>query len=116
MTQSSIDTLIQELYSSNDPVCYEAAQKLYEFKQTSEHTEKKLADISLAAKYMMESLIEINNLARERDKVNRYKNSAERSLAKSRELELRLRECSNIAVDTINLKSVKRAYERMYYE
>jgi hypothetical protein len=57
---------------------------------------------------MLESLIEINKLSRERDRTP--------GIVGNEQLRLRLRECGNIAVDTIDLKSVKKAYERMYDE
>lgn len=111
MSKDPVDTLIERLYSSNDPLCYDAAYTLDQSHRRQEFLEKKLSEISLAAKYMLESLMEINELAGERDdRVHKdYKEL-------SKELNLRLIECGNTAKDTINLRSVKRAYERMYYE
>lgn len=108
MTKLGIDTLIEKLYSSNDPLCFEAAATIEEFKKSYRLQENKLGDVSLAAKYMLESLIEINHLSRDRDNTP--------GVVSSDQLRLRLKECGNIATDTINLKSVKRAYERMYNE
>lgn len=116
MARRTVDNLIEELYCSNDPLCFEAAYELGQYKKEVEHSMRKLSQISLAAKYMLESLMEINSLAKEKDVVDPSMSSKERDEAKMRELGLRLQECSNIATDTINLKSVKRAYERMYYE
>ena len=111
MPRDSIDILIERLYSSNDPLCYDAAYSLDQAQKKREYLERKVSEISLAAKYMLESLMEINALSSERDDRTHkdYKDL-------SRELNLRLFECGNISKDTIDLKSVKRAYERMYYE
>lgn len=111
MAREPVDILIERLYTSNDPLCYDAAYELDLARKNQEYLEKKVSDISLAAKYMLESLMEISSLSTERDdRVHRdYKEL-------SRELNLRLFECGNISKDTINLKSVKLAYERMYYE
>ncbi len=110
MTQS-VDLLLERLYSSNDPDCYEAAMIIEKLNRRIDLQENKVTDISLAAKYMLESLIEITHLAKERDKP---RNVDSKKL--SRELDLRLRECGNIATDTVNLNSVKIAYNRMYNE
>jgi hypothetical protein len=107
----SVDLLLERLYSSNDPDCYEAAMIIEKLNRRIDLQENKVTDISLAAKYMLESLIEITHLAKERDKP---RNVDSKKL--SRELDLRLRECGNIATDTVNLNSVKIAYNRMYNE
>lgn len=106
-----IDILLERLYSSNDPDCYEAALIIEKQNKKIAVLDNKITDISLAAKYMMESLIEITHLSKERDKP---RNIDPKKL--SRELDLRLRECGNIANDTIKLNSVKLAYNRMYNE
>lgn len=106
-----LDILLERLYSSNDPDCYEAAIIIEKFNKKIALQENKITDISLAAKYMLESLIEITHLAKERDKP---RNVDSKKLG--RELSLRLRECGEIANDTVNLNSVKIAYNRMYNE
>lgn len=103
-----LDNLLESLYSSNDPLCYDAAMTLESVINEIDSKEDKLKDIVLATKYMLESLIEINRVARDRDGTP--------GPVKIEEYRLRLRECGNIAMDTINLKSVKKAYERMYNE
>lgn len=115
MQKEPVDTLLERLYSSNDPMCFEAAVLLEQYIREVNEVESRLSDISLAAKYMMESLLEINALSRDRDK-SKIKNAEARNAARLVELNLRLSECGNIATDTINLSSVKRAYERMYCE
>lgn len=106
-----VDILLERLYSSNDPDCYEAAVRIEKLNKRVSLQDNKITDISLAAKYMLESLIEITHISKERD---RPRNIDSKRL--SRELDLRLRECGNIANDTINLNSVKLAYNRMYKE
>jgi hypothetical protein len=108
MSKIKVDSILDKLYNSNDPLCFEAAVELEANRIKIKLLESKIEDISLAAKYMLESLIEINKLSRERDRTP--------SIVSSEQLRLRLRECGNIAVDTIDLKSVKKAYERMYDE
>jgi len=104
----TVDILLEELYNSDDPLCFEAAMRIEAYELLNTRRGKSLADISLAAKYMLESLIEINKMARDRDKTP--------GPTTKEELRLRLKECGGIAMDTINLTSVKKAYERMYNE
>lgn len=111
MTKEPLDILLSRLYSSNDPDCYDAAIALEKMSRKIDIQENKISDISLAAKYSMESLIEIAKLSTERDKP---RNIDSKRLA--RELSLRLKECGDIAKDTLNLNSVKIAYNRMYNE
>lgn len=111
MTKKAVDNLIEQLYSSNDPLCFEAAKQLQQKTKSDERLNKRLEEITLAAKYMLESLMEINSLSCERDdRIHKDYKSL------SKELNLRLLECGDIAKDTLNLKTVKKAYERMYYE
>jgi hypothetical protein len=111
MAKESLDILLTRLYGSNDPDCYEAAHLIEKLHRRIDLQENKISDISLAAKYMLEGLIEITHLANERDKP---RNIDAKKL--NRELSLRLRECGEIAKDTANLNSVKIAYNRMYNE
>lgn len=111
MSAEPIDILLGRLYSSNDPDCYEAALIIEKLNRKVAVQENRNSDISLAAKYMLESLIEIAKISNERDKP---RNIEAKKL--SRELNLRLKECGDIAKDTIQLKSVKIAYNRMYNE
>lgn len=111
MSRDSLDILLTRLYSSNDPDCYEAAYTIEKLHRKIELQENKISDISLAAKYMLESLIEITHISTERDK----KKPKDKE-ALNRQLNLRLKECGDIARDTANLNSVKIAYNRMYNE
>jgi hypothetical protein len=104
----TVDILLEDLYKSNDPLCFEAAVRIEAYEILIAQQEKSVADISLGAKYMLESLMEISKMARDRDKTP--------GPTTKEELRLRLKECGGIAMDTINLTSVKKAYERMYNE
>lgn len=106
--KTAVDILIDELYKSNDPLCLEAAVQIEAYESVLKDQDRVIADVSLGAKYMLESLIEINKMARSRDKTP--------GPTTREELRLRLNECGSIAIDTINLNSVKKAYERMYNE
>lgn len=104
-----IDIFLNRLYSSNDPICLEAAVMIE--KQAS-HI-RTLEDVNnrviLASKYMAESLFEILELSKSRDKYER----PPKPLELVRELNLRLKECGNIASDTIKLETVVKAFEKM---
>lgn len=109
MMTESVDILVEKLYSSNDPLCYEAGQKIADYELRSRRLAQDNQDLAIACKMMMDALMEITDLSRDRDKGK--KNGEEYY----KEIGLRLRECGDVATDTLRLDSVNRAYNGYTY-
>lgn len=103
-----VDIFINRLYTSNDPLCLEAAVMIEKNEKKLRALEEQNYNIALASKYMVESLFEIMELAKTRDKQFKKK---DRELVA--ELNLRLNECVNVASDTLKLETVCKAFEKM---
>lgn len=107
--KESIDIFLDRLYTSNDPLCLEAAVKIEKQNDHIRTLEQVNSKVILASKYLAESLFEIVELAKSRDKYQR----APKPLELVRELNLRLNEVSNVATDTLKLETVVKAFEKM---
>jgi hypothetical protein len=107
--KESVDIFISRLYTSNDPMCLEAAVKIEKQLDHIRNLESVNNKVILASKYMAESLFEIVELSKSRDKYQRSPKPPELV----RELNLRLKECANIATDTLKLETVVKAFEKM---
>lgn len=105
--KESVDIFLSRLYTSNDPLCLEAAVLLEKNYKKLRAVEEQNYTIALASKYMVESLFDIMELAKSRDK----KIKKDKELVA--ELNLRLKECANIASDTLKLETVCKAFEKM---
>lgn len=104
MTSEPFDIFLERLYSSNDPLCMEAGAMLEAMDRQLATQEKRIHELSSGVNYMLEGLLEINRLSRQRDS-HRPKQRGHYIT----ELNLRLNECGNVARDTMSLESVKRA-------
>lgn len=104
-----IDIFLNRLYTSNDPLCLEAAVKIEKQMDHIRTLEEVNGRVILASKYLAESLFEIVEMAKSRDKYARAPKPPELL----RELTLRLKECGNIASDTLRLETVVKAFEKM---
>ena len=107
-----IDIFLNRLYTSNDPLCMEAAVMIEKTSNKLSALEVQNYNLALASKYLVESLFEIMEMAKERDKDSKgvRKNTGSDLV---RELGLRLKECGDIASDTLKLDTVCKAFEKM---
>jgi hypothetical protein len=86
----------------------EAASTIEKQLHKIERLEEQNLNLSLASKFMVESLFDIISISKDRDK--KQKKTTDDLLD---EISLRLKECGNIASDTLRLDSVNRAFEKM---
>ena len=110
--RESVDIFLGRLYTSNDPLCLEAAVIIEKNAEKIRNLEMQNYSIALASKYMVESLFEIMEMSKDRDKDSKgvRKNTGSDLV---RELGLRLKECGDIASDTLKLDTVCKAFEKM---
>ena len=104
-----IDIFLNRLYTSNDPLCLEAAALIEKNADHIRTLENVNGRVVLASKYLAECLFEIVEMSKSRDRYTRSPKPPELI----RELTLRLRECGNIATDTLRLETVVKAFEKM---
>lgn len=104
----SVDIFLNRLYTSNDPLCMEAGSTIEKQMREISRLREANRSVSLASRYMVESLFEIIETAKARDKT-----PPSTGLDRVRELSLRLKECGEIATDTLRLETVIRALEDM---
>jgi hypothetical protein len=108
-TKKSVDIFLNKLYSSNDPLCMEAADYIERTSKRVEVLEDRMNRLTLASKYMVESLFDVIAMSQGRD--SRKQKPTDEELV--RELGLRLKECESISRDTLRLETVVKAFEEM---
>lgn len=102
--------LISALYNSADPLCSVAAKVIEDREKTLNEMDNELDLMASSCKLMMEALMEIYKVSMSRDAMP--KTEAVKLL---KELNLRLKECGNIANDTLSLPTVQTIFKGYYY-
>lgn len=107
---STTQDLVSALYNSADPLCAAAAKLIEEKERNLSELDRDLDLLASSCRLMLEALMEIYKVAIKRDD-----GSAKELTTLLKELNLRLKECGNIANDTINLQTVQSVFRGYYY-